>query len=73
MASWVVDCGRRARRLASESTTRCPPREQQNGRKFELYEDKAGKHGFRLKAANMIIPTSEAYESKSGDLNGIDS
>ncbi len=42
--------------------------------KFELYLDKAGKHRFRLKAANgEIIAASEAYESKAGALNGIES
>jgi hypothetical protein len=42
--------------------------------KFELYKDKAGKYRFRLKAGNgEIIATSEAYESKSGAKNGIES
>lgn len=42
--------------------------------KFELYTDKAGKYRFRLKAGNgEIIAVSEAYESKAGALNGIDS
>lgn len=42
--------------------------------KFELYEDKAGKFRFRLKAGNgEIVAVSEAYESKSGATNGIDS
>ncbi|MET7998219.1 DUF1508 domain-containing protein [Amycolatopsis sp. NPDC005232] len=33
--------------------------------KFEVYEDKAGKFRFRLKAGNgEIVATGEAYESK---------
>lgn len=42
--------------------------------KFEYYSDKAGKFRFRLKAANgQVIATSEAYESKSSCMNGIES
>jgi len=42
--------------------------------KFEMYKDKAGKYRFRLKAGNgEIIATSEAYESKAGAKNGIQS
>ncbi len=42
--------------------------------KFELYKDSQGKFRFRLKAGNgEIIATGEAYESKAGALNGIDS
>lgn len=42
--------------------------------KFELYEDRAGKYRFRLKAGNgETIADSEAYESKASALNGIDS
>ncbi len=42
--------------------------------KFELYTDKAGKYRFRLKAGNgEIIAVSEAYESKAGAANGIES
>lgn len=42
--------------------------------KFEVYQDKAGKHRFRLKASNgQIIAVGEAYESKSACLNGIES
>lgn len=42
--------------------------------KFEVYKDKAGKYRFRLKAGNgEVIATGEAYESKSGCLNGIES
>lgn len=42
--------------------------------KFETYLDKAGKHRFRLKAANgEIILTSQGYSAKAGCSNGIDS
>lgn len=42
--------------------------------KFELYNDSKGKFRFRLKAGNgEIIAVGEAYESKSGALNGIES
>ncbi len=42
--------------------------------KFELYEDKAGKSRFRLKATNgQIIAVSEAYAKKTSCLNGIES
>jgi uncharacterized protein YegP (UPF0339 family) len=42
--------------------------------KFELYTDAAGKFRFRLKAGNgEIIAVGEAYESKAGALNGIES
>ena len=38
--------------------------------KFEIYNDKAGKFRFRLKAANgEIVANGEAYESKDGALN----
>jgi uncharacterized protein YegP (UPF0339 family) len=34
--------------------------------KFEVYEDKAGKFRFRLKAGNgEVVATGEAYESKA--------
>ena len=40
--------------------------------KFELYEDKAGKFRFRLKARNgEIIAVGEAYESKAAAKKGI--
>jgi uncharacterized protein YegP (UPF0339 family) len=40
--------------------------------KFELYQDKAGKYRFRLKAGNgEVIAVGEAYESKSAAENGI--
>jgi uncharacterized protein YegP (UPF0339 family) len=42
--------------------------------KFEVYADAAGKYRFRLKAGNgEIIAVGEAYESKVGALNGIES
>ena len=40
--------------------------------KFELYQDKAGKYRFRLKAGNgQVIAVGEAYESKAAAENGI--
>lgn len=40
--------------------------------KFEVYQDKAGKHRFRLKASNgQVIATGEAYESKAACLKGV--
>jgi uncharacterized protein YegP (UPF0339 family) len=42
--------------------------------KFEVYKDASGKFRFRLKAGNgEIIAVGEAYESKTGALNGIES
>ena len=42
--------------------------------KFEIYEDRGGGYRFRLKARNgEIIGVSEAYGSKIGCENGIDS
>jgi len=42
--------------------------------KFEMYKDKAGKFRFRLVAPNgETIASSEAYESKDGCKNGIES
>jgi uncharacterized protein YegP (UPF0339 family) len=41
---------------------------------FELYQDKAGKFRFRLKAANgQVVAASQATESKASALNGIES
>ncbi|RZS43081.1 hypothetical protein EV193_10257 [Herbihabitans rhizosphaerae] len=41
--------------------------------KFELYNDKAGKFRFRLKAGNgEIVATGEAYETKASALKGVD-
>jgi len=42
--------------------------------KFEWYKDKVGKFRFRLLAANgEKIAVSEAYSSKDGCMNGIES
>ena len=42
--------------------------------KFEIYNDKAGKFRFRLRAGNgEIIVDSQGYKAKSSCLNGIDS
>lgn len=42
--------------------------------KFEIYEDRAGKYRFRLKAGNgEIIAVGEGYNSKSACEKGIDS
>jgi uncharacterized protein YegP (UPF0339 family) len=42
--------------------------------KFELYNDKAGKYRFRLKAGNgEVIAVGEAYETKASAKNGIES
>ncbi|TDC46556.1 DUF1508 domain-containing protein [Jiangella ureilytica] len=42
--------------------------------KFELYKDKSDQYRFRLKAGNgETIAVGEAYASKNGALNGIDS
>lgn len=39
--------------------------------KFEIYEDKAGKFRFRLKAGNgEVVATGEAYESKANAKRG---
>lgn len=41
--------------------------------KFEVYEDKAGKFRFRLKAGNgEVVATGEAYESKAAAVKGCD-
>jgi len=38
---------------------------------FEVYEDKAGKFRFRLKAGNgQIVAAGEAYESKASAIKG---
>jgi uncharacterized protein YegP (UPF0339 family) len=40
--------------------------------KFELYQDKAGKYRFRLKASNgQVVAVGEAYESKMAAQDGI--
>ena len=42
--------------------------------KYQVYKDVAGKYRFRLRAGNnKIVAVSEAYESKAGCMNGIDS
>ncbi|MEK2473840.1 YegP family protein [Streptomyces yunnanensis] len=42
--------------------------------KFEMYEDKAGKYRYRLKAGNgEIIAVGEAYNSKAACEKGIES
>ncbi len=42
--------------------------------KFELFEDKAGKFRFHLKAANgEIVLESQGYKSKESAKNGISS
>lgn len=42
--------------------------------KFELYRDTSDQYRFRLKAGNgEVIAVGEAYSSKAGALNGIDS
>ena len=42
--------------------------------RFESYEDAAGKHRFRLKAANhQIIGVGEAYESDASMKSGMES
>ncbi|WP_034649443.1 MULTISPECIES: YegP family protein [Bacteria] len=39
--------------------------------KFEVYEDKAGKYRFRLKAGNgEIVAVGEAYEKKADCIKG---
>ncbi|NMH97970.1 YegP family protein [Pseudonocardia acidicola] len=42
--------------------------------KFEVYEDRAGKFRFRLKASNgQIVASGEAYESKAAAHKGCES
>ncbi|TGC11324.1 YegP family protein [Methanolobus halotolerans] len=42
--------------------------------KFEVFTDKSGKYRFRLKAPNgEIIAVGQAYASKAGCMNGIES
>lgn len=39
--------------------------------KFEVYEDRAGKYRFRLKAGNgEVVAVGEAYESKAAAIKG---
>ncbi len=40
---------------------------------FEVYEDKAGKFRFRLKAGNgQVVAVGEAYETKASAIKGCD-
>lgn len=42
--------------------------------KFEVYEDRAGKFRFRLKATNgQVVAVGEAYESRSAAKKGCES
>ncbi|GLZ45785.1 UPF0339 protein [Actinomycetospora sp. NBRC 106375] len=42
--------------------------------KFEVYEDKAGKFRFRLKASNgQIVASGEAYETRAAAKKGCES
>ncbi|GAA4922319.1 hypothetical protein EV188_103588 [Actinomycetospora succinea] len=42
--------------------------------KFEVYEDKAGKYRFRLKASNgQIVASGEAYETRAAARKGCES
>lgn len=51
-----------------------PVRLVRSGWQFELYKDSGGRFRFRLKAANReIIASSEAYTTKPGAQNGIES
>jgi uncharacterized protein YegP (UPF0339 family) len=42
--------------------------------KFEVYEDRAGKFRFRLKASNgQVVASGEAYETKAAARKGCES
>lgn len=42
--------------------------------KFEVYEDKAGKFRFRLKAGNgEVVASGEAYETRASAIKGCES
>lgn len=42
--------------------------------KFEVYQDRAGKYRFRLKASNgQVVATGEAYESMAAAKKGCES
>lgn len=44
------------------------------GARFEVYEDRAGKFRFRLKAGNgQLVATSEVYETKAAARKGAES
>ena len=41
---------------------------------FEVYQDRAGKYRFRLKASNgQVVATGEAYETKAAARKGCES
>jgi uncharacterized protein YegP (UPF0339 family) len=42
--------------------------------KFEVYQDRAGKYRFRLKASNgQVVASGEAYETKAAARKGCES
>ena len=42
--------------------------------KFEVYQDRAGKYRFRLKASNgQVVASGEAYETKAAAKKGCES
>jgi uncharacterized protein YegP (UPF0339 family) len=42
--------------------------------KFEVYQDRAGKYRFRLRASNgQVVATGEAYETKAAAMKGCES
>lgn len=42
--------------------------------KFEVYQDKGGKHRFRLKASNgQVVAIGEAYETRAAAKKGCES
>ncbi len=56
------------------TSKRAHKKEKKMAGKFELFQDKASKYRFRLKAGNgEIIGTSQGYSSKSAALKGIKS
>ena len=61
--------------LASASTgTFSTERRNVMAGKFEVYEDKAGKFRFRLKASNgQIVASGEAYETRAAAKKGCES
>jgi uncharacterized protein YegP (UPF0339 family) len=49
-------------------------KEQGVAGKFEVYQDRAGKYRFRLKASNgQVVATGEAYETKAAAQKGCES
>ncbi|MGL5867300.1 MAG: YegP family protein [Dermatophilaceae bacterium] len=77
----LLDAGERVQIGAPLSTDdgnvtpiRAPEKIGATSGRFEVYQDKAGKFRFRLKAGNgVIIATGEAYESKAAAKRGIKS